>query len=64
MSTKLVEGNPREPEPVPLDNAEELGIHRVLDENGEPKGDLPDPGLPREDLQKMYETMVLLRALA
>ena len=63
MNTQLVEGNPREPEPVLLEKAEELGIRRVLDENGEPAGDLPDPNLTREDLRKMYETMVLLCAI-
>ena len=63
MNKELVEGNPRDPEPVPLERAEELGIHRVLDENGEPNGDLPDPGLAEDDLRKMYETMVLLRAI-
>ncbi len=63
MNKQLVEGNPREPEPVPLENAEALGIRRVMNEHGEPAGDLPDPNLSRGDLRKMYETMVLLRAL-
>jgi TPP-dependent pyruvate/acetoin dehydrogenase alpha subunit len=63
MNQALVEGNPREPVPVPLENAEALGIHRVMDENGEANGDLPDPELPREDLRKIYESMSLLRAI-
>jgi len=63
MNTPLVEGNPRDPVPVPLENAEALGIHRVMDENGEPNGDLPDPELPREDLRKIYQSMSLLRAI-
>ncbi len=63
MNNQLVEGNPREPVPVPLENAEELGIRRVMNEYGEPVGDLKEPDLGREDLRKMYETMVLLRAL-
>lgn len=63
MNTALIEGNPREPRPVPLENAEALGIHRVMDENGEPNGDLPDPGLPREEVRRLYETMSLLSAI-
>jgi TPP-dependent pyruvate/acetoin dehydrogenase alpha subunit len=63
MNNQLVEGNPREPEPVPLENAGALGIRRVMNEYGEPAGDLPEPDLGRDDLRKMYETMVLLRAL-
>lgn len=63
MNKQVVEGNPREPVPVPLENAEALGIRRVMDENGEPNGDLPDPGLAREDVRKIYESMALLRAI-
>lgn len=63
MNKQVVEGNPREPVPVPLENAQALGIRRVMDENGEPGGDLPDPGLAREDVQKIYQSMTLLRAI-
>ncbi len=56
-------GNPRPPEPVPLERARELGIHQVLDQNGELKGDLTDPELSREEVRMLYETMVLLRAI-
>jgi TPP-dependent pyruvate/acetoin dehydrogenase alpha subunit len=63
MSREIVEGNPRDPLPVPLANAEELGIHRVMDENGEPTGDLKDPELPREEMRHLYETMTMLRAI-
>lgn len=63
MTTEFIEGNPREPQPVPLDNAEALGIHRVLDENGESNGDLDDPQLPREEVRHLYESMTLLRAI-
>ena len=63
MSKEIVEGNPRDPLPVPLANAEELGIHRVMDENGEPTGDLKDPELPREEMRHLYETMTMLRAI-
>ena len=61
--TALNAGNPRSPRPVPLERASELGIHQVLDQNGEPNGDIVDPGLTREDVRMMYETMVLLRAI-
>lgn len=63
MNTAPIEGNPRDPVPVPLEDAEALGIHRVMDENGEPNGDLPDPGLPREGVRKIYGSMCLLRAI-
>lgn len=57
------EGDPRKPIPVPLERAGELGIHQVIDQNGEPTGDLPDPGLSRDEVRMFYETMVLLRAI-
>ena len=63
MNTAFKEGNPREPQPVPLENAEALGIHRVMDENGEVNGDLPDPGLSREEVRRLYEAMSLLSAI-
>lgn len=63
MDKTLVEGNPREPVPVPLERAQELGIQRVIDENGQPNGDLPDPKLPCEQVTKLYESMTLLRAI-
>ncbi len=56
-------GNAREPEPVALAHATQLGIKRVLDEDGVVNGDLPDPLLPRELMREMYESMVLLRAI-
>lgn len=57
------EGNPRSPIPVPLERAGDLGIHQVIDQNGELNGDLADPGLSREEARMFYETMVLLRAI-
>jgi TPP-dependent pyruvate/acetoin dehydrogenase alpha subunit len=56
-------GNPRAPIPVPLERARELGIHQVIDQDGEPNGDLDDPGLSRDEVRMFYETMVLLRAI-
>lgn len=56
-------GNPRAPKPVPLERARELGVHQVMDQNGEVRGDLDDPNLGREDVRMLYETMVLLRAI-
>jgi TPP-dependent pyruvate/acetoin dehydrogenase alpha subunit len=58
-----VAGNPRAPQPVPLENAAELGIQQVLDREGAPAGNLADPGLSREEVRMLYETMVLLRAI-
>jgi TPP-dependent pyruvate/acetoin dehydrogenase alpha subunit len=58
-----VAGNPRAPQPVPLENAAELGIQQVLDRDGAPAGNLADPGLSREEVRMLYETMVLLRAI-
>ena len=56
-------GNPRHPEPVLLDRANELDIQQVLDCNGEPNGRLPEPELSRDEVRMFYETMVLLRAI-
>jgi len=56
-------GNPRAPQPVPLQRAGELGISQVIDQNGEVNGNLDDPGLSRDEVRMFYETMVLLRAI-
>ncbi len=61
--TTQPEGNPRSPKPVPLERADELGIHRVIDQNGKLDGDLADPGLSRDEVRMFYETMVLLRSI-
>jgi len=57
------EGAPREPVPVPLARADELGIEQVLDADGLPRGNRPDPDLDRATVVKMYETMVTVAAL-
>jgi len=62
MSPDVV-GNPRVPQPIPLEHADELGIQQVMDLNGVPTGNLADPGLSREEVRMFYETMVLLRAI-
>jgi len=49
-----VAGNPRAPQPVPLENAAELGIQQVLDRDGAPAGNLADPGLSREEVRMLY----------
>lgn len=49
--------------PCPLGTARELGIHQVLDVDGDLAGDLPDPELPRDTLLRLYEMMVLVRAI-
>jgi len=56
-------GNPRAPQPPILERADELGIQQVLDRDGLPNGNCPDPQLPREEARLLYETMVLLRAI-
>lgn len=56
-------GVPRAPEPVPLARAAELGIRRVIDQHGAVVGDLPEPDLSRDELRKIYESMVLVRAI-
>lgn len=62
-TVKQWQGNPRSPVACPLDRARELGIQQVLDKNGEPNGDVPDPGLTRADARMFYEVMALLRAI-
>jgi len=56
-------GVPRPPEPVPLTRAAELGIRRVIDQHGVVVGDLPEPDLSPAELRKIYESMVLVRAI-
>jgi pyruvate dehydrogenase E1 component alpha subunit len=57
------EGAPRPPEPVPLERADDLGIVQVLDRDGLPNGNHPDPMLDRSVVVKMYETMVMVAEL-
>jgi pyruvate dehydrogenase E1 component alpha subunit len=47
----------------PLDNAAALGIRQVMDSEGQLIGDLADPEIPNEQLMRLYETMVLVRAI-
>ena len=61
MTEKI--GNPRQPRPALLDQADELNILQVLDRNGQPSGSMPEPALAREDACMFYETMVLLRSI-
>lgn len=48
---------------VPLARAAELGILQVLDRDGAPTGNLPDPGLEAAEVVRMYEAMVMVRAI-
>jgi TPP-dependent pyruvate/acetoin dehydrogenase alpha subunit len=57
------EGAPREPVPVPLERADDLGIVQVLDQHGRPTGNRPDPDLDHETVVRMYETMVTVATL-
>jgi pyruvate dehydrogenase E1 component alpha subunit len=54
-------GNAREPVAVPLANAADEGITQVLDRHGELIGS--DPGVDDAIAKKMYETMVMVRAI-
>ncbi len=56
-------GNPREPIGCPLEHAEQLNILQVLDHRGSPNGNLPDPGLSRNEARMFYEVMALLRGI-
>lgn len=62
-TTKAFEGAPRDPVPVPLDRAEELGIVQVLDRSGRPEGWTPEPEVDQELAVRLYRTMVLVRAI-
>ena len=62
-SRKVAAARPREAGQVPLADAAAHGILQVLDAKGEPKGGLPDPKLPPELVTRMYETMVMVRAI-
>jgi pyruvate dehydrogenase E1 component alpha subunit len=63
FSAEPFKGDPRQPADVELARASELRIRRVIDQNGELAGDLPDPDLPKELLRAMYEKMMLVRAI-
>lgn len=56
-------GSPREPVPVPLERADELGIVQVLDRDGSPSGNLADPDLDEATVVRMYETMAMVAAI-
>ena len=57
------EGDPREPVPVPLDGAQELGILQVLDQDGRPSGWTPEPDVDEELARRIYRTMAMVRAI-
>ena len=59
----VFKGSPRSTVSPPLQRAKELGIRQVLDADGGLAGDLPDPDLPKETLQKIYRTMVEVSAI-
>jgi TPP-dependent pyruvate/acetoin dehydrogenase alpha subunit len=56
-------GHPRPPVPPLLDRAAELSIAQVLDANGALNGNLAEPELSRDQLRRMYETMMLVRVI-
>ncbi len=63
---KKAAGRPRRSErkvTTPLDQAKKLGIRQVVDQHGKPCGDLPEPDLSRDELRRLYEMMVLVRAI-
>ncbi len=52
------------PAPVcPLARAAELGIRQCIDAEGRLTGDLADPDIPQDELIRLYETMVMVRAI-
>lgn len=56
-------GHPRAPVAPLLERATELDIVQVLDADGVPNSNFPEPELSRDQLRRMYETMVLVRAI-
>jgi len=62
-NSKPVYGNPREPVPVPLENAKELGIGQVIDQYGEPTGTIKEPDISDVDLKRIYQAMCMTRAI-
>lgn len=48
---------------APLDDAAALGIRQVLGRDGVPTGAEPEPELTREQVLRMYELMVTVRAI-
>jgi TPP-dependent pyruvate/acetoin dehydrogenase alpha subunit len=62
-SRKFAAARPQKAGQVPLAKAAKHGILQVLNAKGEPKGKLPDPKLPLDDVVRMYEMMVLVRAI-
>jgi pyruvate dehydrogenase E1 component alpha subunit len=56
-------GAPRDPVSVPLDRAEELDIRQVLDRDGLPNGWCEAPEVDEALARRLYETMVLVRAV-
>lgn len=53
-------GNPRPPATVPLERASELGIRQVLDADGLPNGQEPEPDVSADTIRRIYETMMLV----
>ena len=51
------------PAATPLDDAAALGIRQVLGHDGVPTGVEPEPELTREQVVRMYELMVTVRAI-
>jgi len=47
----------------PLADAAAHGIRQVIDSEGKLTGDLADPEIPHDQLIRLYETMVLVRAI-
>jgi len=56
-------GNPRSPEPVPLENPDKHRILQFIDRDGKPTEQFEDSGLDRDTIRDLYKVMVLLRAI-
>ena len=55
--------SPASPPVCPLENAAANNIRQVIDAEGRLTGDLADPNLAHDQLTRLYETMVLVRAI-
>ena len=61
-SNKVADGDALT-DPCPLARASEIGIRQVIDRHGRLVGDLPEPDLDQATLRRLYEAMVLVRAI-
>lgn len=56
-------GAPRDPVAVPLAHPDATGMVQVLDQHGIPTGAHPEPDIDEATAQRLYDTMVTVRAI-